>query len=111
MSSKSKHILKYPDLSSAMRPVPYSEEFLVPKSPKNLTFSDDNSDSDKDHGQQEGINVDCNPTFEAICSPCKPHILTQGDLKGTVRDLNLSKKASRTLSFQTKIVEFSAPTY
>ena len=72
MSSKSKHIVKYPDLPSAMRPVPYSEEFLVPKPPKNLTFSDDNSDSAKDYGQQERNNVDCNPTFEAICSHVNP---------------------------------------
>jgi hypothetical protein len=82
--------VKYPDLPSAMRPVPQSEEFIVPKPPKNLTFSDDNSDSDKDHGQEEGDNVDCNPTFEASCSPSETHLLIQGDLKGIVRDLNLS---------------------
>ena len=32
-----------------MRPIPQSEEFLVPEPPENLTFSDDNSDSDEYH--------------------------------------------------------------
>jgi hypothetical protein len=70
--------VKYPDLSSAMRPVPQCEGFLIPKPPKNLNFSDDNSDSDKDHGQ-EGDNADCNPTFEASCSPYETHLLTPED--------------------------------
>jgi hypothetical protein len=54
-----------------------SEEFLVPKPPKKPNFSDDNSDSNKDKGQQEGDI----PTFEAICSPSETHLLTQGELK------------------------------
>jgi hypothetical protein len=75
-----------------MRPVPQGEEFLVPKPQKNYVFGDDNSDSDEDHGQQEGDNVDCNPTFEESYSPSEPYLLTQGDLKDIVCDLNLSKK-------------------
>ena len=72
--------MKYSDLPAARRSVPQSEEFLIPKPPKNLTFSDDNSDSDKDHGQQEGDNADCNHTIEASCSLCETHLLTQGDI-------------------------------
>jgi hypothetical protein len=48
-----------------MRPVPHREELRVLKTPENLNLSDDNSDSDEDHGQQGGDNVDCDPTFEA----------------------------------------------
>jgi hypothetical protein len=66
--SKSKHSVKYPVLPPAMRPVSHSEELPVPKSPENLTFSADNSNSDEDHRQQEGENVECKPTFEASCS-------------------------------------------
>jgi hypothetical protein len=64
---KSKHTVKYPILPPAMRPVSHSEELPVPKSLENLTFSDENSNSD-DHRQQEGENVECKPTFEASCS-------------------------------------------
>jgi hypothetical protein len=73
-----------------MRPVPHSKELPVTKPPENPTFSDDNSDSDEDHGQYKGDNVDCDPTFKASCSPSEPHLLTQGDLHDLARDLNFS---------------------
>jgi hypothetical protein len=61
--------------------VPHSGELPVPKPPENLTFSNDNSDSDVDCGQQKGDNVDCDPTFEASCSSSEPNLLTQGALE------------------------------
>jgi len=64
-----------------MTPVPHSGEFSVPKSPENLTFSEDNSESAEDRVEQEGDNVDCDPAFEASCSSSEPHLLTQGDLQ------------------------------
>jgi hypothetical protein len=51
-----------------MRPVPHGEKLLVPKPPKNMTFSDGNFDSDEDYGQQKGDNLGCDPTFETSCS-------------------------------------------
>jgi hypothetical protein len=74
ISSKSKHTVKYPDLPSAMRPGLHSEEFSVPKTLENLTFRDENSDSDKAHRQQGGEQFDCNLTFKANCSPSEPHL-------------------------------------
>jgi hypothetical protein len=35
---------------------------------ENLISTDDNSDFDKGHRQQEGDNVDCDLKFEASCS-------------------------------------------
>ena len=72
ITSKSKHTVKYPDFPFAVRFVPHSEELPVSKHPENLTFGDDRSDSDEDHGQQGGHNVDCNLTFEACCSSSNP---------------------------------------
>jgi hypothetical protein len=92
IACKSKHKMKCPNVSSAMRPVPHSEELPVTKPPENPTFSDDNADSDEDHGQYEGDNVDCDPTFKASCSLSEPHFLTQGDLTDLARDLNFSLK-------------------
>ena len=66
--SKSKHRVKHPVLPPAMRPVSQSEELPLPKSPENLTFSGDNSNSDEDHTQQEGENVECKSTLQASCS-------------------------------------------
>jgi hypothetical protein len=102
IASKSKHTVKYPDLPSAIRPVPHSEELPLPKPPEKLTFSDDSSDYDEVHGQQEGDNVDCDPTFEASWSSPEPRLLTQGDLNDLVRDLNLSKKQGELLGYRLK---------
>jgi hypothetical protein len=102
ISSKSKHTVKYPDLPSAMRPVPHSEEFPAPKPPENLTFSDENADSGKDHRQQEG-EFDCNLTFKANCSPSEPHLLTQENLNNSVCNLNLSNKLAELIRFRLKL--------
>jgi hypothetical protein len=64
-TSKSKHTVKYPDLPSAMRPFPHSEELSVPNPLENMNFSDDNSDSN-DHGQQDRNKVDCIPNLEVV---------------------------------------------
>jgi len=50
ITSKSKHKVKYPDLPSAMRPVPHSEKLPASKPPENPTCSSDNTDSEEDHG-------------------------------------------------------------
>ena len=97
ITPKSKRTVKCPDLPSAMRPVPHSEWLPVPKLPKS-DFSDDNSDSYEDHGQQEGENVDCDPPLEASRSSCEPHVLAQGDLNKHDRDLNLSKRQAGLLA-------------
>jgi hypothetical protein len=55
-----------------------------------MTLSDSES-SDEDLGQSNK-NVDCDLTFAGASSSNEPHLLTQGDLNGIVRDLNLSKK-------------------
>jgi hypothetical protein len=69
--------VKYPDLSSAKRSVSHTEEFPAPNPPEYLTSGDNNSDSDEDQGQQEGDNVDCDPTLEESCSLSDHHLLTQ----------------------------------
>ena len=84
--------MKYPDLPSAVRPVPHKDELPVTEPPENLTFSDGNSDSVENLVEQEGDNVACDPTFEANCSSSEPHPLTQGDINDLARDLNLSTK-------------------
>ena len=89
---KSKHTVENPDLPSAMRPIPHSEELPVPKFPENLICSDDNCDSEEDHEQQEQDSVDFDPTFQASCSSSQSNILWKGGFNDLVRDLNLSKK-------------------
>jgi hypothetical protein len=74
-----------------MKHIPHSEELPVPKPPENLSFTDDNSNSDEDHRQWEGDSDDYDPTFEASSSSYEPHLLIQGNVDNFIRDLNLSK--------------------
>jgi hypothetical protein len=67
ITSIPKHTVKYLLLSSAIRPVPKSEDLPVPK-PPDMTYSDNNSDYDEYHGQQEGENSDCVPKFGTNCT-------------------------------------------
>ena len=90
LTAKSKHTIQYPNLASAMRPVPHSAELPVSKPPTNMTLSDSES-SDEDVGQPNN-NMGSDPIFSGASSSNEPHLLTQGDLNDIVRDLNLSKK-------------------
>jgi hypothetical protein len=65
-----------------------------------LSLSDSES-SDEDVGQAKN-NMDYDPTFAEACSSNEPHLLTQGDLNVTVRDLNVSKKQAELLGFRLK---------
>jgi hypothetical protein len=89
-SSKSKHTVKYPNVPSAMRPVPH-------KPPANVIMNDEDSATDEADLEWVGETFECYPTFEASCSSSEPHLLTQGDLNDLVCDLNLSKKEAEIL--------------
>ena len=95
VTAKFKHTVQYPNLPSAMRPVPHSAELPVPKPPTNMTLSEIES-TDEDVGQANK-NIDCDPTFAGVCSSNEPHLLAQWDLNGIVCDLNLSKKKAKLI--------------
>ncbi|UYV69584.1 hypothetical protein LAZ67_6004025 [Cordylochernes scorpioides] len=53
---KSSHTVEYPDLPSAMRPVPHSDILPVPQPPENVIFSND--DSDRREQQSDDTNFE-----------------------------------------------------
>ncbi|GFX91662.1 uncharacterized protein TNCV_3682481 [Trichonephila clavipes] len=91
--SKSKHTVLYPNLQSAMRPVPHSEELPIPKPPEHVTLDEERSDYDR---SKEEETVCGDTTFEPSCSS-EPHLLTQEDLNDFIQDLKISKKQSEML--------------
>jgi hypothetical protein len=82
VTAKSKHTVQYPNLPSALRPLPHSAELPVPKLSTIMTLSDSES-SDEDVAQANN-NMYCDPTFAGACSSIKPHLLTQGELNDIV---------------------------
>ena len=95
IGSKSKHTVTYPNLPSAMRPVPHSEELPVPQPPENIHLTDEEEEYEPTEHDVEDVTHD--PTFEASGSSSYPHLITQGDLNDLVRDLNLSKRQAELL--------------
>jgi len=70
----------------------------------------DNSEADEDHGEQDGSNVECDPTFEANCSSSNYHLVIQRHLNELLRDLYLSKKQAEFSGSRLKGVIFSPNT-
>jgi hypothetical protein len=68
ITSKSKYIVKYPNVPSAMRPVPHNEALPIPKPPANVIVDDEDSATDEADLEQVGETFDCDPTSEASCS-------------------------------------------
>ena len=99
VSSKSKHTEKYPDLPSAMRPVPQSEDLPIPHPPTHLTLEDE-----LEHGAATEVPNEerDDPTFETSTSFCEPHLLTKGELNDLVWDLKLSKTQAELLGSRLK---------
>ena len=99
VSSKSKHTVKYPNLPSAMRPVPHSEDLPIPHPPTHLTLEDESEHVAATEIPNEERD---DPTFETSTSSCEPHLLTQGELNDLVRDLKLSKTQAELLGSRLK---------
>jgi hypothetical protein len=89
---KSKHSIQYPSLPSAVRPVLHSQDLPVPKPPEKWTIDDDNNEDEPVHMEQD-INY---PDFQPSTSN-EPHIISQGELNDSARDLNLSKSQAEFL--------------
>lgn len=107
ITSKSQQAVNYPNLPSAMRPVPHSEELPVPKPPEKLTVSEEEEEEPMnvgavDYGDADADDVMQDPSFEASGSSSEPHLLDQGDLNDLVRDLNLSKRQAELLGSRLK---------
>lgn len=91
-TGKNKENIMYPDVNSAMKPVPHSDELPKPIPPINqqlVSSSDDNSVGD-------------DSLSDEIITSNEPHRITYPELNDLVRDLNLSKEKSEILSSRLK---------
>ena len=91
--------IKYADLRSAMRPVPHSDDLLLPTPPVNkylLSSSDEEMPSREDSA--ESISLENIESTDSGTSGNEPHWIMQEDLNDLVRDLYLSKQQSELLA-------------
>ena len=99
---KKKWTIVYPNIPSALRPVPHGEEISVPEPPKEFTMDSNN--------ENEGESTSCSPEPPASTEPHvshsrssapQPHILTQDELNDLVRGLELSKNKAELTGITT----------
>ena len=90
INRKNKHCVQYPDIPSAIRPVPHGPSLPVPK-PDVAIKSSSESESDNTYDRTEGVEYWSEEND-------RPLPLTQADLNDLTRDLNLSKESSQLLS-------------
>ena len=90
-NASSRKKIKYPNLRSALRPVPHSDDLPVPTPPENknlLSSSDEEMPSRQDSA--ESISLEDSESYSGT-SGNEPHWITQEDLNDPVRDLYLSR--------------------
>jgi len=92
ITKKRNWTIVYPNIPSALRPVPHGEEISVPEPPKEFTIDLDN--------ENEGESTSSSPEPPASTEPhvshgrssaLQPQILILDELNDLVRDLELSK--------------------
>lgn len=105
---KNKKVISYPNLPSAIRPMPHSNEVPVPEPPKSLDhISVDGSDHDEAH-QMAAPDESSTSEFEPEPDP-KPELFSQAELNDLVRDLGLPKDAAQLLGSRLKQKNLLAP--
>ncbi|XP_076324370.1 uncharacterized protein LOC143232621 [Tachypleus tridentatus] len=90
-SAKNKKSIEYPNLPSAMRPVPHDDSLPIPKPPEEWTLDEPDEET-----AMQGTGSDIDPDFKP-CSSGNPHVITQSELNDLVRDLGLSKAKAKLL--------------
>jgi hypothetical protein len=90
----------YPNLLSAMRPVPHSSEIPVPKSTEKLEDIPEDS-------EDEGETYD--EDYRYVSDSIEPQLFSQIELNDLVRDLGLSKESAELLGSRLKQKNLLAP--
>lgn len=91
ITSKTKRSIQYPNIPSAMRPVPHDNSLPIPQPPESYTL-----DSESDSGS---ISPEAGPSYipSSHDLPDTPHLITQGELNDLVRELDLPKTKAELL--------------
>ena len=91
MTTSKKRSVAYPNIPSAIRPVPHGPDLPVPKPPSVWNVDDDDEIPDQSDLSEHLSDPDF---FEHDESP---HLITQEELNDLIRDLDLSKTKSELL--------------
>ncbi|XP_069690632.1 uncharacterized protein [Periplaneta americana] len=92
---KKRRTVQYPNLRSAIRPIPHSDSLPVPTPSENCVCEVENEDSVEQEDQPNKRSTSHDPDFEE--KDDKSQRLSQVKLSDLIRDLDLSKKKAEIL--------------
>ncbi|XP_076804583.1 uncharacterized protein LOC143448650 [Clavelina lepadiformis] len=101
INRKNKQHVKYPDVSSAMKPVPHGPGIPVPEPPGEISEMECSSSAESKASEQD--------TWDAEQSTSQPKPLTQPELNDLTRDLNLTKESAQLLGSRLRENNLLAP--
>ena len=96
LSRKKKHGIQYPNIPSAIRPVPHGEILPVPKAPEKYTLDSDEQEIESSASSGE-FPMSSQESYVASCISHEPHFISQNELNDLVRDFELPKTKSELL--------------
>lgn len=96
-SARNKHKIVYPNIESAMRPVPHDDNLPIPKPPENEMELFQEVDCDLGNDSE---NLECASDREYIpeFASSEPQRFTQHELNDLIRDLSLPKDKAELLA-------------
>ena len=95
---KKKSSIEYPNIPSAIRPLPCSDELPIPKPCEVGLLSSDDAES----GEEYGISEPCTSRSEEFGITSELHEINESGLNDLVRDLDLPKVKAKLLAFRLK---------
>lgn len=102
-SKKNKRDIEYPNLPSAIRPMPHGPDVPVPVPPSSL----DTRSSESDYGKEES-DAQLSSSEGEFASK-QPQLITQAELNNLVRELDLPKIKAELLGSRLKQKNLLAP--
>ena len=84
---KKKSVIEYPNILSAILPVPHSDELPIPEPREIDLLSSDNAES----SEECSVSEPCTSRNKKFGITTEPHLINESKLNDLVRDLDLPK--------------------